>query len=75
MAKLTLSVDDEVVERAKRFAAKRETSVSKLVERYLELVTSATPGPTAAPVLSRLRGALAGADPAAHRRHLERKFR
>ena len=35
MAKLTLSVDEEVVRGAKRYAAARGTSVSRLVERYL----------------------------------------
>ena len=35
MAKLTLSVDEAVVERAKEIARRRGTSVSALVERYL----------------------------------------
>lgn len=35
MAKLTLSVDEAVVERAKGFAARQGTSVSRLVEPYL----------------------------------------
>jgi hypothetical protein len=72
VAKLTLSVDDEVVKRAKRFAERHGTSLSALVERYLDLVTRP---PAAAveppPVLARLRGILAGAGPADHRRHLE----
>jgi hypothetical protein len=76
VAKLTLSVDGEVVERAKRFAEQHGTSLSALVERYLDLLTRqvavATDQP---PVLARLRGILAGADPDAHRRHLERKYR
>jgi hypothetical protein len=75
MAKLTLSVDEAIVERAKRYAARRATSVSRLVERYLELVTSPASAASGAPVLARLRGSLAGADPGAHRRHLERKYR
>ena len=36
MAKLTLSVDETVVERAKEFARRRGTSVSALVEGYLD---------------------------------------
>ena len=77
MAKLTLSVEDDVIERAKTFAERRGTSVSALVERYLDLITQE---PTLArdgqpPVLARLRGALAGADVEDHRRHLERKHR
>ena len=77
MAKLTLSVDDDVVERAKAFAERRGTSVSALVERYLDLITrEATLARDAQPpVLARLRGTLAGADIEEHRRHLERKYR
>ena len=75
MSKLTLSVDDRIVARAKLFAARRGTSVSRLVERYLELVSKPPGKPADAPVLSRLRGSLAGAEPDSHRRHLERKYR
>jgi hypothetical protein len=39
MAKLTLSVDEGVVERAKQFAANNGTSVSRLVEQYLDSVS------------------------------------
>jgi hypothetical protein len=75
MSKLTLSVDAAVVERAKRFAERRGTSLSALVERYLELLTR-EPAPSAPPpVLGRLRGILTGAEVDAHRRHLERKYR
>jgi hypothetical protein len=75
MAKLTLSVDAEVVERAKRFAEQRGTSVSALVERYLDLLTRKPRPEAEPPVLARLRGILADVDPEGHRRHLERKYR
>ena len=75
MSKLTLSIDGEVVARAKRFAEERGTSVSKLVERYLQRLTTATESRPEPPVLSRLRGTLAGAGVEAHRRHLEEKYR
>ena len=75
MAKLTLSVDEQVIERAKRFAEKRGTSVSDLVERYLDLLTREPKPHEQSPVLARLRGLLSGGEPAAHRRHLERKYR
>jgi hypothetical protein len=75
MSKLTLSVDERVVARAKQFAARRGTSVSRLVERYLELVSRPPSVPDDAPVLRRLRGSLAGADPESYRRHLTRKYR
>ncbi len=37
--KLTLKLDKEVIERAKRFAKRYNTSLSKMVERYFEQVT------------------------------------
>jgi len=39
MPKLTLSVDERVVRGAKRYAAARGTSVSRLVERHLDLLS------------------------------------
>lgn len=73
MAKLTLSVDEDVVARAKKLAEQRGTSVSALVERYLDRLTT-EPAGDQPPVLTRLRGVLRGVDPADHRRHLERKY-
>jgi len=80
MQKLTLTVDERVVERAKRYAQIRGTSVSRLVETYLDLVGRA---PAVAgerqgrtpPVLARLRGSLRRGSVADYRRHLERKHR
>jgi Family of unknown function (DUF6364) len=60
--KLTLSVDGQVVGRAKRFAEKRGTSVSQLVERYLQLLTRPVQQAEDPPVLRRLKGALKGLD-------------
>jgi len=40
MPKLTLSVDPEVVVRAKEYAERNKTSVSELVETYLSIVTA-----------------------------------
>jgi hypothetical protein len=81
MSKLTLTVDASVVDRAKRFATASGTSVSALVEAYLEALTR-TPGNrdatlASAPITARLSGLLAGrkADEADHRRHLEKKYR
>lgn len=81
MAKLTLSVDEAVVERAKEIARRRGTSVSALVERYLDALA----GPGGArgegaglpPVTARLVGLLRGAkvDRETYRRYLEEKYR
>lgn len=38
--KLTLKLDNQVIEQAKTYARKRNTSLSKLIESYLELLTS-----------------------------------
>jgi len=79
MAKLTLSVDETVVERAKRYAAKRQTSVSRLVESYLEALSQPTPEERQdlPPVTRRLFGILKGAryDREERVRDLERKYR
>jgi len=75
MSKLTLSVDERVVRGAKRYAAARGTSVSRLVERYLDLLSKPPRADDQAPVLRMLRGAGRGVPPDAHRRHLSRKYR
>jgi Family of unknown function (DUF6364) len=38
-SKLTLSVDPQVVARAKEYAERNQTSVSELVQTYLSIVT------------------------------------
>lgn len=38
--KLTLSLDDSVIERAKQYAKEHGISVSKIVENYLKVITS-----------------------------------
>lgn len=79
MTKLTLSVDPEVVRRAKRYAVRRGTSVSALVEQYLDLVSRPAPGGAAelTPLLQQVRSETKGlsVDQAEYRRYLERKYR
>lgn len=76
MAKLTLSVDEQVVQGAKRYAAARGTSVSRLVEQYLALLSrSPQAADSQTPVLRLLRGAARGVPADAYRRHLRRKYR
>lgn len=62
MSKLTLNVDPDIVERAKRFARSRGTSVSRLVTGYLALITEDQAGEDP-PVLRRVRGSLRGTVP------------
>ena len=75
MPKLTLSVDEKVVRSAKRYAAAQGTSVSRLVERYLDLLSRPIDMAEAPPVLRMLRGAARDVPADAHRKHLARKYR
>ena len=54
--KLTLKLDNQVIEQAKTYARKRNTSLSKLIESYLELLTSQanTSGDDITPLVKRL---------------------
>jgi hypothetical protein len=76
MAKLTLSVDDRVVSRAKQYAKRRGVSVSEIVEAYLAAVAeppSDSLGP--APILRSVRGILKNGDIDGYREHLSKKYR
>jgi hypothetical protein len=76
MAKLTLSVDDRVIARAKRYARQSGVSISQLVEAYLASVARpASPNEPDAPVLRALRGTLKNADVDGYRQHLAAKYR
>jgi hypothetical protein len=80
--KLTLRLDEELIENAKREARSRGTSVSKMVAAYfrgLEARKRPVGGPREGlgPVTASLLGALKGEkmDPADYRRRLEEKHR
>jgi antitoxin component of RelBE/YafQ-DinJ toxin-antitoxin module len=76
MSKLTLSVDDGVVARAKRYAKTRGVSISKLVEAYLAAVAEPSAAPVVdTPILRSVRGVLKKADARDYKRHLEMKYR
>jgi len=76
MAKLTLSVDDRVVSRAKQFAKRRGVSVSEMVEAYLAAVAEPpSPATGAASILRSVRGVLKNADIEKYRKHLSAKYR
>jgi Family of unknown function (DUF6364) len=75
--KLTLSIDGAVVERAKVYAARQGTSVSRLVENYLGLLGTTSASEDLPPITRRLKGILKGArvDRDHYRRYLERRYR
>ena len=76
MSKLTLSVDDAVIARAKRYAKKQGVSLSKMVEAYLAAVAEpATQAPTDTPFLRSVRGILKNAGIKDYKRYLARKYR
>jgi hypothetical protein len=78
MPKLTLSVDATVVERAKAYAARQGTSVSRLVENYLGLLgDTASVGEDLPPITRRLAGILKGARASRddYRSYLDRRYR
>lgn len=79
-----MNVDAKVVERAKRYAADRGTSLSRLIETYLDQLARASSPPDAdlPPMTRRLRGILKGAKHSRqkhsrqeHVDHLGRKYR
>ncbi len=76
MAKLTLSVNNRVVARAKHYAKLRGISVSQIVETYLAAVAEPPSRVTgAAPILRSVRGVLKHADIGEYRKHLAAKYR
>jgi Family of unknown function (DUF6364) len=76
MAKLTLSVDDRVVSRAKKYAKRRGVSVSNMVETYLAAVAEPHPPATGATsILRSVRGVLKNAAIGHRRKHLAEKYR
>lgn len=79
MSKLTLSVDEEVIAGAKRYAEQQGTSVSRLVERYLDALARppVVKDEDLSPVTRRLKGVLKGVkfDREEYIDYLERKYR
>ena len=76
MSKLTLSVDDRVVSRAKIYAKRRGVSISEMVEAYLDAIAG-TPsqGASDAPILRSVRGSLKKTQLEDYQKHLAAKYR
>jgi len=71
--KLTLEVDADVIERARRYSRKHGTSISQLVTTYLRHL-DAPPDRELSPLVQRLTGILPiDVSSEDHRRHLEEK--
>lgn len=56
-AKLTLSLEKEIIEQAKEFSRKQHKSLSKLVENYLRQITRSAPqNESITPLVAELSG-------------------
>jgi hypothetical protein len=74
LRKLTLSVDEAVIERARRYSELHQTSISRLVSTFLEALGGDAPEREPGPRVRRLTGILpADASRAEYRRYLEEK--
>ena len=61
--KLTLTIDDAVISRAKRYSQKQGKSLSELIENYLQSLTSKEePEETIAPQIRKLLGVIKVSD-------------
>src|SRR5437870_3921710 len=75
MSKLTLSVNPDVAARAKRYAKRQGTSVSRMVEAYLTSVIDPEMRQQRTPTLDSLAGILKKADLGDYHKHLSKKYR
>jgi hypothetical protein len=80
-SKLTLKLDSRVIEKAKVYARRKNTSLSKLVESYLQLLTSTSKGsedPDVTPLVKSLSGVLDEAQlrdyEESYKKHLRKKY-
>jgi hypothetical protein len=78
-SKLTLRLEDELIRRAKRYARKEGTSLSRLVANYFSALdrkgSAAAPGEDLPPLTRSLWGAAEGADAEGYGDYLEEKHR
>ena len=72
--KLTLSVEADVVRRAKQHARAHGTSLSRMVGQFLAVVSDVSDKPARSPGLRRLRGVIRAGNREDHRRHLREKY-
>jgi|LakMenEpi03Oct11_1017367.scaffolds.fasta_scaffold05251_3 gamma-glutamyl phosphate reductase len=77
-SKLTLKLDQSVIEKAKHYASKSNTSISKLVEAYLADLVSQEDSIQVTPRVKRLSGiiqlSVKGDSRTSYRKHLLEKY-
>jgi hypothetical protein len=78
--KLTLKLDNQVIERAKIYAQKKNTSLSKLIEAYLKFLTSSSSADTneVTPLVKSLSGVIKSSNLSdikeSYKKHLTKKY-
>lgn len=79
-SKLTLKLDNQVIERAKVYARKKNTSLSKLIKNYLTILTSGNNSDSEGitPLVKSISGVLYNAKASdlkgAYKKHLSKKY-
>jgi len=73
--KLTLRLEEELIEQAKSYAAHTGKSISQIVADYFRVITAPPPASSPPPITKSLRGLLknSGLDEDDYKRHLEEK--
>lgn len=72
--KLTLTIEEEVIKKAKEYAGKKNRSLSSIIENYLKTLTKdENPGAKqqASPVIKSLRGSFKMPDSADYKKDLQ----
>jgi hypothetical protein len=77
--KLTLKLKKNIIDRAKKYAHDQETSLSKLIENYLEAITSPSTGKDdISPLVKSISGVIKLPDDFSHKdyyhQHLNEKY-
>lgn len=75
LRKLTLSIDESVIKRARRYSREHNVSISRLVTNYLAGLANGEPDARLSMTVRRLRGILpptVSVDE--YRQHLEKKY-
>jgi hypothetical protein len=74
--KLTLKLDNQVIEKAKLYARRKNTSLSKLIESYLEFLTTANSPESGevTPLVKSLSGVLDSKAIPDYKNHLNQKY-
>jgi hypothetical protein len=77
--KLTLKLKKNIIDRAKKYANDRDTSLSKLIENYLDAITSPSTGKdNISPLVKSLSGVIKLPDDFDHKdiyhKHLNEKY-